>query len=870
MKENFLKTIVVVLVILALTISDFLILGVNIAYALDSLEDQHTSINDQIEFDAYFKEGENKIHSLQKNISEEVHLYLNVKVKDSGALSDAKIQLENANFDIGDVQSDGIKNIDKNSKTIELNPVRYGTDLEIDIPIKFKKESKIDQDYFSRETNIKIIANALENNGNIVPANKEIRVKMNWTEQTDIQLSSEIEKYILLEENKSILQQKIITKVNNNSLPKQNEVIQINVPEISQSIPSKITVIKNGNKLSEGVEYNEQDKKLTITNTNNPNEENKILWTDKDDEYKVIYTYDKPLAQEKIQMNTQTSTKLYTQQDNIVKEDKQEIELNEKGQIASIKTNSTEKIYKGYLYANKGNETTYDQKYTIEISDKDTIDEIEITTEGDEYITSDERKLSTNDATYFKEILFNKNNMTKILGENGNITIYDENGAQIAQINKDTQDENGNISVKKTDENENKVDLNIKQIKIVTTKPEAEGNLEIIVKKAINSNTGYDKQTLKTVNRIESSIKVKTLKNEDTKIENGEEIAKTTTNLEDTITKAKLEINNNNLSTLQENKGIQITATLLSNSNKYDLYKNPSIQIILPKEIENLKINPSNVLFNDGFKIVNQTMEETPEGNKVLKVQFEGEQENFGNDVTEGMQIVIGADITIKKLTPNMQTQIKMIYTNENGNENQYEENLDVNINSKPGVLTYSKITGFNAENTELETMSDKIPSANLDMNSEEKVATVNMAVINNYESEISNVSIIGNVPANTQEKVGDNILKGTFDANIVETVTTSVEGAKVYYSEDAKAEANSDSWKETSENAKAYKIVVPNEEIKNGEKIEFGYKFSIPENLSYNESNYTNFKTIFTYLGEEVTMNSSLSMSTETKEETR
>ena len=50
--------------------------------------------------------------------------------------------------------------------------------------------------------------------------------------------------------------------------------------------------------------------------------------------------------------------------------------------------------------------------------------------------------------------------------------------------------------------------------------------------------------------------------------------------------------------------------------------------------------------------------------------------------------------------------------------------------------------------------------------------------------------------------------------------LATSLEGSKVFYSEDVNANIDADSWKETSENAKSYKVVLPNNELKSGEKI--------------------------------------------------
>ena len=87
---------------------------------------------------------------------------------------------------------------------------------------------------------------------------------------------------------------------------------------------------------------------------------------------------------------------------------------------------------------------------------------------------------------------------------------------------------------------------------------------------------------------------------------------------------AKLEISNNNLSTLETNKGVQITATLVTNSNEYDLYKNPTINIELPKEIENIKITSAKVLYNEGLKTIKNKIVTNEEGVKTIELAFSG------------------------------------------------------------------------------------------------------------------------------------------------------------------------------------------------------------------------------------------------------
>ena len=422
--------------------------------------------------------------------------------------------------------------------------------------------------------------------------------------------------------------------------------------------------------------------------------------------------------------------------------------------------------------------------------------------------------------------------------------ILDENDTEITSANiESNEDENGDIVLKRVDANNNQVDLQLKNIKIVTTKPIIEGVLKIKAIKAIKGNCGYDKQTLKTLNKLTGTIKVVS--------NNEEEIINTDTLLKDTKTVAKLEISNNNLSTLETNKGVQITATLVTNSSEYDLYKNPTINIELPKEIENIKITSAKVLYNEGLKTVKNKIVTNEEGVKTIELAFSGEQTSFGNNVYEGMQVVIFADLTLNKLTPNKKANMKMIYTNENGNENQYENNLELNLNSKSGVLAYSKISDFNDNGDVLETFGGDVPTGKLDVNGNEKKASASMAIINNYEYEIANVSIIGTILENNEVY-----------SNLIDDIVVNFEGAKVFYSEEANEKDAT--WKESKEKARLYKIDIPNSELKSGDKIEFYFQFSISDKINYNEKFYMDYKVNYDYLGQNMTIDSGVCLETE------
>ncbi len=195
-------------------------------------------------------------------------------------------------------------------------------------------------------------------------------------------------------------------------------------------------------------------------------------------------------------------------------------------------------------------------------------------------------------------------------------------------------------------------------------------------------------------------------------------------NLIDTKSEISFYMDKTELSTLQNNENVQMTATLQSNSNQYDLYKNPSIHILFPKEFE-INIKKITLLnFEDIMQIKNATLEKDTEGRKNLKIELEGEQENYSNELNKGIQIAMIGDIQISNTTPSKQTQIEISCSNENAKQQESKTQYPVKINSKYGVLMINKLENYNQEQEIIETIDDKEVKIPLDVNQEERIAT--------------------------------------------------------------------------------------------------------------------------------------------------
>ena len=535
--------------------------------------------------------------------------------------------------------------------------------------------------------------------------------------------------------------------------------------------------------------YSKENKKVTIDIKSNENYE----------EYKLIYYYPATFQRQAINLNSKLNTLLYTGE-TINKENSIEVEIEKTNNTISIQNKVDTDVYKGYLYTNSENDTNYNEEMQVEIAALENIDTIKINGMTDNFLDENNNKNSTNNSTHIRGISFNKSELTNILGEEFNVKIQEIDGTEIAQIDKNIEcDESGKITIALEEKD-------LEKIEIILGKPIQIGTFNIYIDKYIKGETGYSKEQLKAFTRLESK-KILVNGENKTEIESIQE-------LKDTITSAKLSLNTTKFSANDTNTNVQITATLQSDSNTYDLYKNPYIEIKLPEELKQIKINSINKVYGDEFKFIRSSF--VPE-TKTIILQLEGEQTQFKTATEEGTQIVIDADLTFIKNTPSKKVSINMLYKNENGTDAQYETSTEVTLATKYGAILYNNISGYNEENTSLETINNQKIEATLDLEQPEKQATVNQSFINNYNSEISQVTMVGNL-------TGENAK--------IQNISAKQENVKIYYSEKENATPEDNSWQENIENAKSYKIE-QQEPLAPAQKIDIEYQLTIPANLN-------------------------------------
>jgi len=403
-------------------------------------------------------------------------------------------------------------------------------------------------------------------------------------EPIEVEIEQSIEKYFNIGENQVLLQQKIVASTNR-EVNKEKEKLQIVAPEIKETKPELAILLVDGKKADEKYyDYDAEKGELNIELDNN---------TGIPSVYKVIYGYKEITAeQQEIKLNT----KVYTKFENVDEEketiDEKILAIQVVGEKVSVEGKITNEAYKGYLYEAKENETIYQEDYVVEISNMQEIENINIANETREYTyyqknidkrtkeeTEERIAVQIKDNVYFKTTEINKENMIAILGEYGKIILKNQNDEILAEITKDSEvDKNGNIVV-------NYEKNQVLNIKAETTKPQEIGTLIIKNTKAIGANTGYTRDELKTLEFLEEIVTA------------NESSSNLKMKLLETSSEIKLDVNKENWSTVIENKDVQISVILKSDSNNYDLYKNPTIRLELPADVEQLNVNSINKLY---------------------------------------------------------------------------------------------------------------------------------------------------------------------------------------------------------------------------------------------------------------------------------
>ena len=828
-RKEIIRKFIAFLLVVALTMADIALIGTGIATYAANEEILGTATNNRnVLFDGYFKDAQGNTTTISEQSinNNSIHLFMRIAIRNDGYFN-GNITIENSNFKLKpDILSNKINKIEGN--TITLNKINNGEIVEIEVLVEPINNEVVSSNLIDMKSNVHltgIYKDSSETDINI-DATREVELILTspYEEGKGANLNSQIltnKIYNIDGQNKRMVQLLIESNLQDNAYPVKETSIEAEIPGETESVYviSRGTFATNGKDetafTQENWSYNQKARKINIQ-VENKEENGQISWKkNAKDSYIVTYIMPANTQVTNIEIKTNLKVTLYdknktTKQAESTSKIAEEID----GIITTNEELAENNIYKGKLYSKEDRD--YNTATKIYVNSNDVQKNIDIALKKATYKTETE-ELAAN--IQFKTTTINKSEVQRALGENGTLKIYNEIG-EVATINKDSQtDENGNVVVTYPE--------NTKEIAITTSNITSTGTITLNNVKTIK-NDGYDRQTIANIKQIQDQNSIITLN--------------------ETETKAELNVSNTNWSTLSKNENISITATLKTDNEKYNLYKNPVVEILLPQNIENVEVTNIKTVYADMFQIAEALLITHDNGQKAIRVSLIGEQTNYTNNINQAT-IVANINVTFGVLTPSQASEIALNYTNENGTTTNTEV-ANINIESKAGLMIYNNLNNFNNAGENIYTIDDNVPEGTLDMQNTPRQATVNMAVVNNYDNNLQNVELLGRIPTK-------NVNNSTIDTSLASAVTTNIEGAQVLYSQNPEAVATDTDWTEDTTNAKSFKIVVEN--MEKAQIIQIQYMFTLPENITYGQVIYNKLDANYTYVGNVMSQSSTI-----------
>lgn len=833
------------LLVIMLIVSEICLIPSNIQAATSNLDKQNKYTNNKnVKFDSFFVAENKNVHEIE--IKEENVNNINFEVNvEKGYLTNGKIELEHPNFIIQSINSELVSNIANN--TINLKDI--SDTKSFSIPINMNKTDLINKNYLNRETKIVLSGTYINDNGKADEIKKEIYIKVKWNLNTDFDLFSNITA-VIPDGEKTIVQEKITFKEKERKNPIEQLKIALTAPMVNNNLPSEVRVCANSTKATNGDEfgknfitnnytYDNTTGNIEITVANNTNQNGEIAFYDATDEYVLTYIYAQNITEMlkqniKIDTSFKADIKLYSMDTYITKEYSNSYNITEQmGANVTAELYTADAINKGFLYDNY-NETGYNLNYKLNINNKNLEENIKVESLLPSFVT-DKNNLETNQI-YFKSIAVKEELFNKMLGTEGYINIYDNNNNLIAMINKNTQkNSNGELEVVYPNAQTN--------IKIEISKPQIEGVLQLRNYKVIEEKLNYNLSQIKEFYAIREKVNIS-------------EQYEGLLNLNETYTKIDLQMDNTELMPFVDNN-VNLTLNLVTNSNEYDLFKNPEIRIRLPEEVESINIGEISLVYNEKLKFEYARLEEN---DRVLVLKLTGEETNYKLGIQEGTKIIIPAVIRLRDTVPSKSSSIKLTYSNELAKATEYSKQekdsseVSFNIVAKSGLITISELSGYNGNETK-RTLDENAITGQLEIGAGEKIAKISTKIVNNYQSDISNIRILGRIPFKNNKKIDGSDLGSSFSTKLTEALKTEGMTGKIYYSEDEEPIEESDSWKEqvsSFENIKSFMIILDNN-ISIGNKIGFTYYTKIPNNLQPGLKTYATYMIKYSINGQEV-----------------
>ena len=667
-----------------------------------------------------------------------------------------------------------------------------------------------------------------------------------------------------------MVQTKVNSNVKNSSLPIKNTQIELTAPEINNTKPTSVTVIANSTQATngkiDGIEFTNSNYSYDINTgkvtINTANLQDSISWKKNvTDEYIVTYIFESKEVYDFAKENGIESNitavanlSLYNNEEiQITAQTVYELKYTEtSGEMTDFEAKATKDISKGYVYANydakNKTETEYYTDYIATIYNAKLTTSLEFAQSYDKFLTEEEAQAYTTvdgkNYSYNKRIEISQAIFNKILGEDGEITVKKSDGKELGKINKDTAVEDGKYKLDISSSNNNK-------LVITTTAPITEGQIELRIVKALKGEIDYSKTQMQSFKKIRAEFKGNT---------NVKSVTKTADiALKEPETKVELQISKPSLTTVLTNENVEIRAVLDTSSVYNGLFKNPTLKIKLPSYIKKINLKGTNILLGNGLKLKDAKLV-AEDGQAVIVAELEGNQTEYAiNAEYKGAIIVFNTDLTTDTLTPSGTDKITMEYTNENDVATKTKGTVSTEITyvAPSGVVTANGVSNYKDGAEDVLSISEEPITLPIDTYSDERTTTIEGTVINNYNNDISKISILGRIPAQGNTQIDTNNEMGsTFSmplATQVELKGVDSKNYTVYYSDNANASKDlqdaSNGWSTTARTSSKSYLIVFNDDykMKPGTKIDISYDMVMPENLTPDNDAYTMYKVYYT-----------------------
>lgn len=823
LKET-LRKLIAIFIIITITLLDFSVIAKNtVSYAIDMV----ATNSDNVNFSAYFKnEKDEEITETDFFINaENIKMYVEIYVKKEGYFNGI-IELGNSSFDIlNNTQNEYVQKIEENK--VYLNKIAAGNTVKIELNIKYRYNEKTEINTLNQNNEIIL-------NGTYISSEKqkEIKgntsVKINWKSEEKVNaildaqiLTNEIQK--INEENKRLLQILVNSKLTNNSYPINNTEFEVELPVVSEKVEvyAKSTDSTNNEMIlsDKDYKYDENTRKVNI-NLKNEEVDGKVNWKKNAiDTIVISCIYNE--TEDIFNKNIEIKSKIRTYDEKELSAERTVVIDKEIKGLATVDTKNNEnEIYKGKIYTRE--DRSFITTTNLNINYAQSIQSITLKESNTLFVGENENK---GNVRYIQSKIY-KYDFQKIFGEDGKLDILDQKNNIIATIDKNSEtDDNGFINVIYSQD--------LTNIKINISKPIIEGILKIEHIKSIDK-MDYTREQIRKFEYLKNSVSVSYIDSYEK-----EEINQMVNliNLKETESKADIKVSVDKLSTLSENNNIEIVATLQTNDETKDLYKNPIINIVFPNEIKNVQIKQAKALYRNGLKVVKTAQYRNDSGNIVISVKFEGEQKEYNGEVLNGLEVHFYGNISVNKNTPSKHATLKMDYTNENSINKEHEAITQIQLESQYGLMLYNKLEKFNSKNEIIETTDENKAEAKIDVNKNHVASEVTTEVINNYNEVLKNIELIGKIPSKN--------LNSNFDSKI-EGLKVNNKNAKIKY----------------DSNLGNYRVIIP--ELKAGETAKISYILNLEDKLKYNLEGQFVTKVSTNYNGKDISTSSNIVFATE------